>query len=122
MGVPVRLGLLSYTYMYVYRPRTPKKTMPTIIQTKQVVLLQPGPRPLRRHLHGGLRLCAYVFLVYVHTLDQPPVLVPSERQTLLVSYTFPHKHDNAAWYIERQYKWLEADLAAANANRTQAPW
>lgn len=29
---------------------------------KQVVLLQPGPRSLRRHLHGGLRLCAYVIL------------------------------------------------------------
>jgi hypothetical protein len=31
-------------------------------------------------------------------------------------------YDFAEWEIARQYRWLEADLAAANANRTLAPW
>lgn len=31
-------------------------------------------------------------------------------------------YDFAPWYIQRQWEWLEADLAAANANRTLAQW
>lgn len=42
--------------------------------------------------------------------------------TRMSSIHYHTKKHKTAWYIERQYKWLEADLAAANANRTEAPW